>query len=305
MSEDLLAQAAAQRRHGDWREAIERCREALTLDPGHAVAHASLAVSLLGARRFVGARAEARQALALDASHPFVHHAAAAVALADGKLTAALAHVQIALTDADAEVRVLAAEVRMRRGELREARALLDEVLALAPTDLPALVAAARLELADGNTAAAKARIDLVLGVGAARIPAHVTAGRIALAAGDAAAAEGHARHVLERDATDPEGLALWTALKARRSPLLGLWWRFHVKLTTRSDRGQIVMLLGGFFAIRLLVILARHFDLLVAAHWLSLAWLGFCAYTWIAPRVFAWMLASDLGAVKLDDADY
>ena len=106
---------------------------------------------------------------------------------------------------------------------------------------------------------------------------------------------------MLGQDSTDRNGLELWAAIKARRSWLLGLWWRFNVFISMRSEAGQIALLIGGFIAVRVAVILAIELDLVTLAQVLSYGWLGFCAYTWFAPEIFRWMLSNDLGTVKLD----
>ena len=44
--------------------------------------------------------------------------------------------------------------------------------------------------------------------------------------------------------------------------------------------------------------------DLEDAEEWLGKLWLGFCAYTWVAPSIFEWLLKRELGSVELRE-DY
>ena len=86
-----------------------------------------------------------------------------------------------------------------------------------------------------------------------------------------------------------------------RRSKLLGLWWRFNLLTSNRSEAGQIALTLGSFVLVRIAIILALHWKregLAVAIQW---GWLAFCAYTWYAPTMFRKMLQRDLGQVTLD----
>ncbi|HEX7841116.1 MAG TPA: tetratricopeptide repeat protein, partial [Kofleriaceae bacterium] len=146
----LLEQAEVQRRLGNHRSATELAQRALAIDPDHAVAHATLAVILLDARRLPGAGIEVRIALGLDGNEPYIHRVAAAVLSAERKLDDAWAHCLIAI-QAPApvpEAFVLAARVRALHGDRAHARELLEEALAIDADHTGALTQLARLELA-------------------------------------------------------------------------------------------------------------------------------------------------------------
>jgi tetratricopeptide (TPR) repeat protein len=184
------------------------------------------------------------------------------------------------------------------------ARALLDEALSISPDSASVLAALARLDLRDGHIEDAARLIERALRAEPARLDSHVVAGYIALRRGDAAGAEQHARTALSAHAGDRDALELWAALKAHRSFALGLWWRFNLLVSTRSERGQLGILIGSFVAVRLAILLFH------AAGWEDLArviqwgWLAFCAYTWVAPELFRRALQRDLATVVLRD-DY
>ncbi|MGN6105778.1 MAG: tetratricopeptide repeat protein [Kofleriaceae bacterium] len=299
----LIEQADVRRRLADWNGAIELLRRALSLDPDHAHAHAALSLVLLGAVRLDGARIEARAALALDGNDAFCHYAMAAVLCADRKLDEAWRHylVAVEVDHTDPDVYVLGARIRELRGERGEARALLHEALELAPAHTSALTQLAYLELHANQLDAASRRIAEALESAPEDADAHVAAGYIALHRGEVDDAERHARFALGQDSNDRDAIQLWSAVKARRSLLLGLWWRFNAALSLRSERAQLGILIGSFVLVRVLVILADAFDLDALSGVLSLAWLGWCAYTWIGPSMFQRMIARELGKVELD----
>jgi tetratricopeptide (TPR) repeat protein len=190
------------------------------------------------------------------------------------------------------------------QGQRDAARALLDEALALAPDDPAVLAELARLALRDGQLDEATRWIDRALRAAPARAESHVVAGYIALRRGDVEAAESHARTALEADAGDRGALELWTAIKARRSVVLGLWWRFSAFVSLRSERHQLGILIGSFVAVRLAIIVAHAIGWEEVSTALYFGWLGFCAYTWVAPSLFRAALKRDLATVVLRD-DY
>jgi tetratricopeptide (TPR) repeat protein len=299
----LLEQADVQRGLGNHRGAIELVQRALALDPDHAVAHASLAVALLGARRLPGALIEVRAAMHLDGNDPYVHYVAALVLRAARKLDDAWAHCLIALEDPAVRPGyfVLGAQIQVLRGDRARARELLAEALALDADHTDALTALAQLELHSGALDAAAAQIVRALESDPSDRDAHTVAGHIDLARGDLAGAEQHARFVLNQDGNDPDGLGLWIAIKARRSKLLGAWWRLNSFLTLRDDTRRIAALIGSFLVARVLIIVTDELGYPGLSRMLHLAWIALCAYTWFAPVLFRRWLAQELRAVRLD----
>src|ERR1700752_2321870 len=97
----LIEQADRARRAHDWTTAIDLLKRALALDPEHDVAHASLALALLGARRLHGAVIEIDLALGFGPDNPFCHYAAAAVRRSERKLDDAWRHCLVAIQDDD------------------------------------------------------------------------------------------------------------------------------------------------------------------------------------------------------------
>lgn len=298
----LLDQAERQRELGNHRGATELAQRALSLDPDHAGAHAQLAMILLDARRLAGAALEASIALGLDGSDPYVHRVVAAVRIAERKLDDAWQHCLIAMQDSRVpSAYVLGARVRELQGSLADARELLHEALALDAGHTGALTQLARLTLDGGDRDGAARLIEQTLAIDPGDRGAHVVAGYIDLARGDVAGAEQHARFVLQADADDHDCLSLWTAIQARRSRLLGLWWRWNAWLTLGSDRRRLAILIGEFVAVQAAIIVTDELDLVALSRALNYAWLGLCAYTWFAPALFRRMVARTLDTVRLD----
>ena len=182
------------------------------------------------------------------------------------------------------------------RGELADARELLRLALELAPSHLGALTARARIELTDHRHDQAARWASDALDAHPDSLEAHVVAGVVDLVRGDVAEAERHARFALGQDAGDAGAIELWTAIQARRSWLLGAWWRLNAWLSLRSERGQLAVLIVSFVIVRVASILAGAAGLVGLERLLYWAWLGFCAYTWSAPHLYRRMVADALG---------
>lgn len=301
--EVLLEQAEVQRRLANHRGAIGLVQRALSLDPDHARGHAVLADILLDAKRLPGAVIEVQLALTLDGNDPFIHHVAAEVRAAQRKLDDAWAHCLIALEGPAVALGsyVLASRIRALRGERTAARELVLEALALDADHTEALTQLARLELDAGRRDEAASAIARALESDPVDRDAHLVAGYVALARGDAAVAEQHARFVLNQNAIDDNGLALWAAIQARRNWLLGAWWRWNTWVSLGDDRRRVALLIGGFVLAQLAIIVSDELDLDTLARVLQLTWLGLCAYTWFAPELFRRMITRSLGTVQLD----
>jgi tetratricopeptide (TPR) repeat protein len=298
----LIEQAEVQRRLGNHRGATELAQRALTIDPDHAVAHAALAAILLDARRQAGAAVEIRLALGLDAHDPYIHRIAAAVLGAQRKFDDAWAHCLIALEDdPPVEAFVVAAEIRQLQDERDHARELLQQALEKAPAHVGALTELARLELGAGHRDEAARLIQLALESDPGDRDAHVVAGQVELLRGDAAAAEQHARFVLGQNATDRRGLELWAQIQARRSWLLGAWWRWAVWMSLQDDRRRIAIAIAAFVVARVAIIVTDELGFEGLSGALRAIWIALCVYTWFAPAVFEHMVARSLRSVRLD----
>ena len=289
---------------GQNQAAVEALRRALAVDPDCAEAHALLAFELIELRRIYAAEIEARAALLGDSDDPLGFAAMGAVKLAQRKLKEAEAHFLAALElapDDPVTYRMLAAVERLR-GRPESARSSLERARELDPDDPDTLVALGDLAMWRGDRREARELCDEALTMAPDNLDAHVLAGNLDLRDGDLEEASEHARFALGMDPTDPAALELLCSIKARRSVLLGLWWRLNVYLTTGSERRQIALLVVSFAVCQAAIAVLTALGAERAADLLDWAWLGFCAYTWTAPVQFQRLLDAELEQVALDD---
>ncbi|MFN7147449.1 MAG: hypothetical protein ACK4YP_27025, partial [Myxococcota bacterium] len=92
---------------------------------------------------------------------------------------------------------------------------------------------------------------------------------------------------------------ALLVAVKARRSRLLGLWWRYNTWMLGLGSRALAVLLVA-FALYKLGSLLAADFGPEGLAGVVEVVWLGIVAYTWFGPAMFRRALERELAPVAL-----
>ncbi|MGH8079338.1 MAG: tetratricopeptide repeat protein [Lysobacter sp.] len=288
--------------HGQIDEAIDALLRLLGEDAEQSDAHAFLALCLVKRKRLHAAGLEAQRALELESESPFAHLAAAIVAIARRSFKTAQAHLSTARELDPDSAQIADAFARLYLAWGRDAQALEEARRAceLDPDDVdyPALLAS--LELRRGDRARAEALAREVLHAHPEHVEALCVLGHCELAAGRTDSAREHAAWALQIEPTDGDALTLMAAVKARRSWLLGLWWRFQSFISAGSRTRAVVLLLGIFLLYRIALIALPQQG---HAEWtgpLSYAWLAFCAYTWIAPGLFWRSLKKELEQVRL-----
>jgi len=296
-----LSRAAERLRVGDPAGALEALREGLALAPDHALLHAVLARVLLQLRRRHAAREEAGIAIGLEPTLPAAHLAMGLAHLAFrdlGKAEAALREA-VALDPGDDGCHAALGRALLAARRREEAEAAFRQAAALDPSDASHVAAIGEVALARGRRAEARAHARAALELEPESPDALVLMGEVLLADGERAEAREHALSVLRTDATNFEALHLLTAVKAKESLLLGLWWRFNGLLST-FGRGTVLALIGMFVAYRFAVIALQEAGAPGPARVAQLVWLGFAVYTWVAPGLFRRALERELSAVRL-----
>jgi tetratricopeptide (TPR) repeat protein len=299
---NLVARADRERALGHFESAIQLLRRALSADPDSSGAHASLALALLGTRRLPAADREAQLALLAAPESAFAHYAGAAVRLAQRRLDDAWGHCAVAMLNGDADALVLAADIRRYQERIDEAIELVEQALAADPEHVGAMVKRGWLAIDASDLDGAARWSAQALAEEPGSVSAHVLAGHLALRRGDLDDATSHVRLALSEAPEDPEVLQLFAGLQARRSWLLGLWWRWAAWAGLGSERRRIAILLGVYLVAQLGMILAEAGGADTLASVLSWSWLAFCAYTWIAPGLFRRRIQRELAQVRLRD---
>lgn len=295
--------ARIQLAHGNHPGAVEMLRRALSENPDDADAHALLSLVLLRQKRVHAAEHEAGLALTLEADLPMAHVAAASVALARHQFSRAEQHISrlLELEPDDADNLRLQARLFELTGKRPQRREALERALALGPDDPHTLTALGEEALERGDTAEAERRAREALAADAQFLDGLVLMGQVHLRRGQVEEARDHAVWALRQNATDEGALRLLVDLQARRSWVLGLWWRWATWMGTLGDTQGMLVLLGAFTAQYVATQAAEDLKLPTVAQLITLVWLGLAVYSWVAPSLFTRMLRRELEGVQLN----
>lgn len=290
--------------HGNLHGAVEMFKRALSEDPDDADAHAVLALVLLRQKRLHAAEHEAQLALTLEAELPLAHAAAASVALARRQFSRAEGHLQRLLELEPQEPDNLRLQARFYglTGKQEQRREALMRALSFGPDDPYTLTALGDEALERGDLVEAERRARETLAADAQFLDGLVLMGQVHVRRGQLEEARDHALWALRQNASDPGALRLLVEIQARKSWVLGLWWRWATWMGTLSDTRGMLVLLGAFAAQRVATQAALDLEAPTAATLIMLVWLGIVAYSWIGPSLFNRMLERELKGVKLDE---
>lgn len=223
--------------------ALATARRVLALDPEHPLAHRYAAACLVDLGQVNAGEQEARLALSLDPESPYPHYILGVVHENRGQLKQAHIAYRTALERAhtDPLFHRAAARVCCRLMLLDDARAYLVRALALDPASPDTLAMLGDLELRERQVGEAERLGREALALDPGHRKAHVLLGTIALHyRRDPAAAREHALSALADNPRDADALYLMRGITARRSRLLGLWWRYR-DLTMRYHWGVAI----------------------------------------------------------------
>lgn len=300
--EQLVERARTQIGHGNLSGAIESLRRALSADPDHSGAHALLALCLHDERRLHAAEHEAQLAVGLEPDSALAHYAVAMVALARRDFVRAEEHLRraIALQPEHAHSLLGLARLYTLWHRPQDALPLLDKARELAPDDAGTWAALADYHKSQRDFDRAEQLAREGLKLNPENTEALLVMGDILLHRGDTGGAREHALLVLRQNANHEGAIHLLTAVKARESPLLGLWWRFNAFFGGGSITRRVVMLLGIYLAYRAGVLVAGDLGHQGVQAALMLTWLAFCIYTWVGPALFQKQIRRELAPATL-----
>lgn len=302
--EHLVGMANQQMGRGQIDLAIATLTEALGLDPSNARAraHALLAVCLRDRNRLTAAALEAQAALAAAPDDAFSHYAAGHVYEARREWQAAERHFQTAIElapEADWTRRALG-RLYLVWGRLRDAKPWIEGACEADPEDAANLAALAHWHLEMRDAARAEAIAREALRIDPHESEALVVLGYAVLRQGRSDEALEHAAWAVQNDPQDRAALALLVAVKTRKNPLTGLWFRFASFVGSGSGTRMVLMLVGLYLTVRVATMVLGDLGHPKAASALSYVWLGFCVYTWFAPMLFQRALRKELEQVRL-----
>jgi predicted Zn-dependent protease len=288
---------------GDHRGALETLRQGLAHEPEDPEAHALLSLVLLSLKRPHAAEHEAGLALSLEPMLPLAHAAAASAAMARRRFKDAGQHLHNLLELEPEDTGNLRLQARFfdLTGQKERKREVLQRAISLEPDDPDTMVALGEdaLERGDVQRAGQWARDALT-----ARPEFQdglVLMGQVYLRQGRIEDAREHALWALRQDATDEGSLRLLANIKARQSPLLGLWWRYAMFMGSLGDGKSTLVLLGAFVAYRFATLAAKDLGQPDLASLIQLVWLGLAMYTWVGPALFQRMVRQELETVRLN----
>ena len=296
-------QAQIQWEHGHIDGCIHSLRQVLSLDPEVPDAHALLALCLLHKKRIYAAKYEADLALSLEPGLEMGLFALAVVLIAMRKIDQAAEIMQSLLAQNPNEplyYRKLAAIYGIK-GDKKQVLPLLEKALSLAPSDPETLAELSDYYLhRDLQLAENYAQTALI------EVPDHVDAlvamGQVLLKQKRYPEAREHAMWALRNDPESVSALYLLSAIKTRRSRILGLWWRYHSWSMKVGPTKVILVLLSAFIVYRVIMIVSTDMKLENVANVTEAFWLSLVVYSIIGPVLFTRSLKKEIQSIQLDE---
>lgn len=302
--DQLVDLAGDQAGQGNVAQAIESLREALTLDPDSADAHAMLSVCLLSSNRLHASLKESEIALSLEPDSILALWARTVALVTNRDLKAADAAIQelLAMDPENDAVHSTHAQLLGFRGQREKQRGALERARELSPTDPSHLADLGDWHFDDGNLATAEQLADEALGIDPEHGGSHILKGQIALSRGNVAEARESTIEALRQDPTDIAALNLMVLIKARGSFLLGAWYRYQVWITAMGEVRSIAVLTAAFIVYRLSTLILKDTGL-GAWTWVAhLIWLAFCVMTWLGSSLFMRQVLKETESVELHE---
>lgn len=301
-TDQLLDLARRRMQNGQLDGAMDALRQLLSQDPDAAEAHAFLALCLLDKQRLHAAASEAKMALALDPGLETAHYALAHILIAKRQFRQAEEHVNrvLEMDPNDSDYYLLAANLRRLGRQQEQVLPLLEKALELNP-ESPRILS----ELSDyyagiGDIDRAERYAQASLQREPENVNGLVSMGYVLLRRGKTDEAREHAIWALRQEPGSRAALHLMAGVKARKNPLMGLWWRYNVWMNDAGEVRSILILLVAFVIYRVVTMLLGDMNQKEAAVMIQYAWLGIVLYTFVAPTMFKKSLEKELAQVRL-----
>jgi tetratricopeptide (TPR) repeat protein len=282
--------------------AIELLRQLLGDDPDLAQAHALLAICLMSKKRLSAAEHEAKLALMLDPGQELPLFAVANIKLAQRKFKEANEHIDqlLEMDPNHAPYYILKANLKGITFKHSEILPLLEKALELAPESPDVLSELSDYYAECGEVDLAESYAREALQYDPEHSSGLVAMGKVLLEKNEIELAREHAIMALQNDPSEPQALGLMAGIKARKSLLLGLWWRYNVWMNRIGPTRSILVLLFAYIVYR---VLSMGFDDMghrEAADFVRYVWLGLVIYSFLGPTIFNNQIKKELDDVKL-----
>jgi Flp pilus assembly protein TadD len=186
-------------------------------------------------------------------------------------------------------------------GRRPQAEKMLRRALAIDPDDPSTLTALGNHVLADGDLRSAGQYALSALQIDPQNADGLTLMGQVHLRRGEIDMAHEHALQALRIDARHEGALYLLAGLKARKSPFLGLWWRYSVWMEALGTSRSILVLIAAYAVYRIVGAVAQQQGFAVLAGPIQITWLAIVVYTWVGPALFRKSLEKELKPVALD----
>ncbi|WP_163832066.1 tetratricopeptide repeat protein [Spartinivicinus ruber] len=295
--ERLLTLADQQLHHGDTHGAIDSLKQLLSYEPDIAEAHALLAICLFDNKRLEAAKHEAAIALRLAPDLGFCHYAQGVILTAARQFVTAEDNLNQAtqLEPTNATYLLAKANLLELTGKTKQVLPILEQAIAIQPELVGCHVALGEYHLEKGDYQQAQAYATDAMHLDPDDQDAITLMGSIHLHLGNMQEAKDHALWALSHNAMAVKPLFLMSAIKAKQSPWLGLWWRFNSFMAKIGEAKQILILISLYFLYRLGNQLFSDLEMGNAAIISTFVWLAFCIYSWVGPVIFQRSLAKEL----------
>ncbi|MCW8891372.1 MAG: tetratricopeptide repeat protein [Sedimenticola sp.] len=284
--------------------AMDLLRQILSYDPDLPDAHAYLSLCLLSKKRLHASQQEADIALTLDPGFELAHYALANICIALRKFSKAQVHVT-QLLDMDpnhASYYLLQAHLYRLLQKKNAILPPLQKALELDPESPEVLSELSEYHADRGDLELAQQFADEALRHEAENVDALVAMGNVLLHQGLIEEAREHAVWALRHQPDSNSALALMAGIKAKSSPVLGIWWRYNVWMSRMGSTRAVLVLLLAFVVYRLMTMGFEDLGHADAAGMLQIAWLGIVFYTFIGPSLFNKSLQKELSGVQLKE---
>jgi Flp pilus assembly protein TadD len=288
---------------GDPHGAIEHFRSALGQDPLDPTAHGLLSIALGGAGRRHAALIEANRALECDPEAP-LGHVAQALALhlhGDHRATEQSLDRALALDPENLIAVRLACDIAAAGDRPDRLADRMVKLAELEPDSPHLFVLGARLSLMEGKLDAAEGQARTALAAAPEYAGAHCILGWVLLRQGRTAPARAAALDALSFAPENPEAHNLLAHVAIRENPVLGLWQRLLLWLSTGGEMRTILVFILAWVTVRIAVVLLEEVGQDTAASVVAWVWIAIVILSWVSVYQYRKLIDHQRQKAELD----